>query len=95
MGGKRPILLAGQHAFILDRIATKPDITVRGLMAQLAERGIKTSYGAVWAYLHRNDQSFCRHFTTLDTLTPKVLATARHDWPASAAATTRSRRSRE
>ena len=58
MGGKRPILLAGQHAFIMDRIATKPDITVRGLMAELAERGAKTSYGAVRTYMHRNGQSF-------------------------------------
>src|SRR5687767_10414398 len=44
MGGRRPVLLAGQHAFIMDRIATKPDITVRGLMAELAERGTRASY---------------------------------------------------
>jgi transposase len=58
MGGKRPVLLAGQHAFIMERIETKPDITVRGLMAELAERGTTVSYGAVWTYLHRNGQSF-------------------------------------
>jgi hypothetical protein len=37
----------------------------------------------------------CDHFTTLDTLTMKVLAADRQDWPASTAATTRSRRSNE
>jgi transposase len=58
MGGKRPVLLAGQHAFIMERIETKPDITIRGLMAELAERGTKTSYGAVRTYMHRNGQSF-------------------------------------
>jgi transposase len=58
MGGKRPVLLAGQHAFIMERIEIKPDITIRGLMAELAERGTKASYGAVWTYIHRNDQSF-------------------------------------
>jgi transposase len=58
MGGRRPILLAGQHAFIMERIETKPDLTIRGLMAELAERGTKASYGAVRAYMHRNSQSF-------------------------------------
>jgi hypothetical protein len=37
----------------------------------------------------------CDHFATLETLTMKVLATDRQGWPASTAATTRSRRSRE
>ena len=58
MGGKRPVLLAGQHAFIMERIAIKPNITIRGLLAELAERGTKSSYGAVRNYLHRNGQSF-------------------------------------
>jgi transposase len=51
-------LLAGQHAFIMERIAIKPNITIRGLLAELAERGTKSSYGAVRNYLHRNGQSF-------------------------------------
>ena len=37
----------------------------------------------------------CDHFTTLATLTTNVLATERQDWPEAAAATTRSRRSKE
>jgi transposase len=58
MGGRRPILLAGQHAFIMERIAIKPHITIRGLMAELAARGTKAIYGAVRTYMHRNGQSF-------------------------------------
>src|SRR5262245_26078089 len=58
IGGRRPVLLAGQHAFIMDRIAIKLHITIRGLLAELAERGTKSSYGAVRNYLHRTGQSF-------------------------------------
>jgi transposase len=58
MGGRRPVKLAGQRAFILKRIASKPDITIRGLMAELAERGSIASYGAVWTFLHRQRQSY-------------------------------------
>lgn len=58
MGGKRPVRLAGQRAFILERIATTPHITIRGLAAELAERGIIASYGTVWTFVHRHGQSF-------------------------------------
>lgn len=58
MGGKRPILLAGQRAFILDRINTVPNISLRALAAELAERGIVISHGAVWLFVHREGLSF-------------------------------------
>ena len=58
MGGKRPVLLAGQRAFILDRIATDPDLSLRALAAELAERGVVVSYGAVWTFVHREGLSF-------------------------------------
>jgi transposase len=57
-GGRRPVKLAGQRAFILERIAIKPHITIRGLMAELAERGAVASYGAVRNFLHRHRQSY-------------------------------------
>jgi transposase len=53
MGGKRPVLLAGQRAFILKRIAVRPDTSIRALRAELADAGIFVSYGAVWTFLHR------------------------------------------
>lgn len=57
MGGKRPVLLAGQRAFILDRIRRQPHISLRALAAELAERGITVSYGAVWTFVHREGLS--------------------------------------
>ena len=45
--GERPALLAGQRAFILKRIAVRPDTSIRALRAELAEAGILVSYGGV------------------------------------------------
>ena len=58
MGGKRPVLLAGQRAFILDRIETVPSLSLRALAAELAQRGVVVSYGAVWTFVHREGLSF-------------------------------------
>lgn len=58
MGGKRPVLLAGQRAFILERIDKVPNISLRALAAELKERGVVVSYGAVWTFVHREDLSF-------------------------------------
>jgi transposase len=58
MGGKRPVLLAGQRAFIPERIEQVPNISLRKLAAELAERGIVVSYGAVWTFVHREGFSF-------------------------------------
>ena len=58
MGGKRPVLLAGQRAFILDRIEAVPDLSLRALAAELAGRGVVVSYGAVWTFMHREGLSF-------------------------------------
>lgn len=57
MGGRRPVLLAGRRAFILERIALEPHISIRALQAELAEHGTRASYGAVWTFLHRQDLS--------------------------------------
>lgn len=58
MGGKRPVLLAGQRAFILERIEAVPNLTLRALASELAERGVVVSYGAVWTFVHREGLSF-------------------------------------
>jgi len=50
MGGRRPRRLAGERAWLLARIAEKPDLTLRAVMAELAERGTPASYGAVWRF---------------------------------------------
>ena len=39
-----------EREWLLARIAEKPDVTLRALMAELAERGTPASYGAVWRF---------------------------------------------
>jgi transposase len=50
MGGRRPLRLAGERVWLLARIAEKPDLTLRAMVAELAERGTPASYGAVWRF---------------------------------------------
>ena len=57
MGGKRPILLAGQRAWLLERIEAEPHVALRKLVAELAARGVEVSYGAVWLFVHREGLS--------------------------------------
>jgi transposase len=58
MGGRRPLVLAGEREWLLARIAEKPDVTLRALAAELAERGIVVSLGAIWAFFAREKISF-------------------------------------
>ena len=46
-GGNRPYALAGEREWLLARIAETPDLTLRGLVAELLGRGITVSYYAV------------------------------------------------
>ena len=58
MGGKRPLVLAGERDWLLARIAAKPDVTLRALVTELAERGIVVSLAAVWTFFAREKISF-------------------------------------
>jgi transposase len=58
MGGNRPYALRGERDWLLARLAEKPDITLRALVAELAERGIKVSYYAVWHLFDHEGISF-------------------------------------
>ena len=51
MGGQRPYALAGERSWLLHRVAEQPDLTLRALVAELAERGVVVSYYAVWQLL--------------------------------------------
>ena len=51
MGGHRRRVLAGERDWLLARLAEKPDLTLRALVAELVERGVPASYGAVWRLL--------------------------------------------
>jgi transposase len=48
MGGRRRAVLAGEGEWLLARIKAAPDLTLRALQAELAERGVVVSHWAVW-----------------------------------------------
>lgn len=57
MGGHRPFALATERDWLLERINSETDVSLRRLQSELAERGIIVSYGAVWNFVHREGLS--------------------------------------
>ena len=58
VGGRRSYALAGERDWLLSRLAEQPDVTLRALLAELAARGIKVSYYAVWHLFEHEGISF-------------------------------------
>jgi transposase len=58
MGGRRPYALAAEREWLLARIAARPDVTLRALVVELADRGITVSYYAVWHFFEHEGISF-------------------------------------
>ncbi len=58
MGGWKQLLLLSERAWLLARIAEKPDLTLRAVVAELAERGTPASYGAVWRFFQHEGITF-------------------------------------
>jgi len=57
IGGYKPRLLTGDlRDWLLER--TRRDFTLRGLVAELAERGVKVDYVQVWRFVHAEGLSF-------------------------------------
>jgi len=57
MGGHKPKAIAGEYrSWLLERI--KSDFTLRGLVAELAGRGLKVDYRSVWEFVHAEKLSF-------------------------------------
>ena len=58
MGGYRKPILDLHRAFIVDRIAQTPHLTLHGLKDELAARGVKVSHNAVWTFMRREGLMF-------------------------------------
>lgn len=52
MGGHKPKAISGEHAEWLRQRCRAGDFTLRGLVAELAERGLKVDYRSVWNFVH-------------------------------------------
>ena len=60
MGGRKPKAIAGEHAAFLARRVRNGAFTLRGLVAELATRGLKVDYRSVWNFVHAEKLSFIK-----------------------------------
>ena len=58
MGGHKPKSISGEHRVWLLQRTEDGDFTLRGLVAELAERGLKVDYRSVWEFVHAEKLSF-------------------------------------
>ncbi len=56
VGGHKVGVLSGHRDWLVERVAC--DFTLRGLVAELAERGVKVDYVQVWRFVHAEGLSF-------------------------------------
>jgi len=52
IGGHKPRKIAGAHRDWLVGRCRERDFTLRGLVAEFAERGLKVDYRSVWEFVH-------------------------------------------
>jgi transposase len=79
MGGRRRFALLGEREWLLVRIAAAPDLTGRTPRAELAARGIKVSYDAVWRFLREERLTFKKSLPAAEQNRPDV-ARKRERW---------------
>jgi hypothetical protein len=53
-----PRVISGEQAVWLQHRIGESDFTLRGLVAELAERGLKVDYRSVWEFVHAEKLSF-------------------------------------
>jgi transposase len=58
MGGHKPKKIADAHRLWLLQRIKDGDFTLRGLVAELAGRGLKVDYRSVWEFVHAEKLSF-------------------------------------
>ena len=58
MGGHKPKAISGEQAVWLSQRIRAGDFTLRELVAELGERGLKVDYRSVWEFVHAEKLSF-------------------------------------
>lgn len=71
MGGYKPKAIRGEHRdWLIDRCRSR-DFTLRGLVAELAERGLKVDYRSVWSFVHDEGLSYKKNGSRWRTRSPR------------------------
>ena len=58
MGGHKPKAIRGEHEAFLKQRLREGAFTLRGLVRELADRGLKVDYRSVWNFVHAEKLSF-------------------------------------
>ena len=58
MGGHKPKAIRGEHEAFLAQRVREGAFTLRGLVRELADRGLKVDYRSVWNFVHAEKLSF-------------------------------------
>ena len=58
MGGHKPKAIRGEHEAFLRRRVREGAFTLRGLVREFADRGLKVDYRSVWNFIHAENLSF-------------------------------------
>jgi transposase len=75
----RPLRLAGERAWLLERMAAQPDLTLRAVQGELAERGIRVSLKAIWNVFRAEHLTFKKSLHAAEQDRPEV-ARRRAQW---------------
>jgi len=76
MGGHKPKAIWGEHRIWLLQRIRSGDFTLRGLVVELAERGLKIDYRSVWEFIHGEKLSFKKKRGGWRTRSPRRRAAA-------------------
>jgi putative transposase len=77
MGGHKPKAIRGEHESWLRQRIQEADFTLRGLVAELAERGLKVDYRSMWNFVHAAKLSFKKNRAGQRAGSPRRRAPAR------------------
>ena len=70
MGGDHNSRLKEERAWLLERVAAVPDLTLEEIRAELAGRGKQVGYGTVWRFFAAEDISFKKNRARQRARTP-------------------------
>src|SRR5579863_3991912 len=79
MGGHRPKGIRGEHRDWLIERCHSNDFTLRGLIVELAERGLTVGYRSVWTFVHAEGLSYKKSLIASEQDRPDI-ARRRAQW---------------
>ncbi len=83
IGGYKPKKIAGEHRHWLVERCQTADFTLRGLVHELAERGLTVDYRSVWEFVHAEGLSHKkRRWSRPSRIAPMSHVVARNGLPA-------------